>query len=103
MNDNDDVNGKARIAAMVAALIIGLISVAVTGHRHVETISFSCQVFFAFLDYAISFASGLLALAAAIRWMATWFRQGRYPSGVACIAGATANELVSSEKATAAP
>ena len=90
MNDNDDVNGKARIAAMVAALIIGLISVAVTGHRHVETISFSYQVIFAFLDYAISFASGLLALAAAIRWMATWFRQGRYPSGVACIAGAIA-------------
>lgn len=103
MNDNDDVNGKARTAAMVAALIIGMMSVAVTGHKHIDTISFSYLAFLAFLGYAVSFASGLLALAAAIRWAATWFRQRRYPSGVACIAGAIANELVSSEKATAAP
>ena len=87
MKDSEDVNGNARSAAMVAALIIGMMSVAVTGHKHIDTISFSYLVILAFLGYAVSFASGLLALAAAIRWAATWFRQRRYPDGIACIAG----------------
>lgn len=79
---------KASTVALVASLTLSAIVVSAVGHRHFITTKWTLSSILALWNYVALFAAEAIALAAAIRWAVTRFRQKRHPAGIACIAGA---------------